>query len=260
MIIDIENAKKELIHYVEEQKEKNLKVPRKLAHIMRVTKNSKELATKLNLEEEQIQLAELIGLLHDIGRFEQYKKVNAKTDSINLDTTTKFNHGEAGIEILKRDHYIRNYIKQDKYDDIILTAIYEHNRYELSQSLTKEQELFSKIIKDADKIDLIYEAVDIYWQKPEDIKEIENGKLSEKMLENFYHKKLADNRNSISKTDEILRFASFIYDINFPCSLRILKENNNISKMINRFQYQLPKTKEEMQKVKEIVEKELSRD
>ena len=80
------------------------------------------------------------------------------------------------------------------------------------------------------------------------------------MLENFYHKKLADNRNSISKTDEILRFASFIYDINFPCSLRILKENNNISKMINRFQYQLPKTKEEMQKVKEIVEKELSRD
>ena len=64
--------------------------------------------------------------------------------------------------------------------------------------------------------------------------------------------KLADNRNRISETDQILRYASFIFDINFPYSFEILKKNDYISKMIDRFNYQIPETKEEMMKVKRI--------
>ena len=93
----------------------------------------------------------------------------------------------------------------------------------MSSGLTKEQELFCKIIKDADKLDLIYEAVSIYWQTPEAIKKIEEGELSEKMLKDFYEYKLADNRNRISETDQILRFTSFIFDINFTYNFKVLK-------------------------------------
>lgn len=249
-MIEIEKAKQELIKHVEEQKIEDRRVDNKLKHILRVAEISEKIATELELSEEQIKLAKLIGLLHDIGRFEQYKIT---------DSTQGFNHGEAGVEILKKDNYLRKYIKEDKYDDIILTAVYEHNRYELSKGLTKEQELFSKIIKDADKIDLIYEGAEIYWQKPEDIEEIENGKLSEKMLEDFYRHKLADIRNRVSKTDQILRFTSYAFDINFSYSRKILKENDNINKMIDRFHYQVPKTKEEMEKVKRIINEEIRR-
>lgn len=251
-MIEVEKAKQELINYVKQQKIDNPKVIRKLEHIMRVAEISRKLAIDLKLTEEQIKLAELIGLLHDVGRFKQYQIFNENTNSIILDTSEKFNHGEVGVEVLKKDNYIRKYIKENKYDEIIYTAIYEHNRYELSRGLTEEKELFCKIIKDADKIDLIYEGVDIYWKQEEEVQEIEAGKLSKEMLKDFYQYKLANNRNRVSKTDQILRFTSFVFDINFLYSFKVLKENNHISQMIDRFCYQLPETKVEMKKIKEI--------
>lgn len=108
------------------------------------------------------------------------------------------------------------------------------------------------MIKDADKIDLIYEGAEIYWKEPKVIEEIEGAKLSHKMLEDFYQYRLADIRNKISQLDEVLRFTSYIFDIHFGYSFKILKENNYISKMIDRFDYQIPETKREMMKVKEI--------
>ncbi len=75
------------------------------------------------------------------------------------------------------------------------------------------------------------------------------------MLEDFYLKKLANNKNRISEADQILRFSSFIYDINFKCTFEMLKQSNNMSKMIDRFDYKIPKTKQEMMKIKEIVNK-----
>ena len=69
-MIAIEKAKKELVSHVNELKINSPRVQMKLGHIMRVAENCKRLANDLGLTEEQIQLAELIGLLHDIGRFE----------------------------------------------------------------------------------------------------------------------------------------------------------------------------------------------
>lgn len=249
-MLDIEKAKKELIKHVKEQKIDNPKVENKLAHILRVAQISKELATNLQLPKEQVDLAELIGLLHDIGRFKQYKIT---------DQNKEFNHGEEGVKLLKEDNYLRKYIEEDQYDDIILTAIYEHNRYELTKGLTKEQELFSKIIKDADKIDLIYEGAKIYWKSPEVTKSIEEGKLEPQMLQDFYQEKLADNRNAKSKIDQVLSFISFVFDLNFSYSLQEIRKSGNIDKMIDRFCYKVEETKEEMKKVKEVVNEYLER-
>lgn len=245
-MIDIENAKKELVKHVNELRIHNPRIQMKLGHIIRVAENCKKLAIHLKLTQEQIQLAELIGLLHDIGRFEQYKIIDKKQKE-------KFNHGEAGVEILKKDNYIRKYIEEDTFDDIIYTAVQEHNKYQISEGLSQEKELFCKIIRDADKLDLIYEGAVIYWEESERKRQVEEGKLSEKMLENVYQKKLADSRNSISETDQILRFASYIFDINFSYSFKVLKENDNISKMIDKFYYQISETRDEMAKVKKIV-------
>ena len=251
-MIEIERAKRELEKHFQELEKKDRKTERKVGHMYRVANISKKIATKLNLTEEQIQLAELIGLLHDIGRFEQYKKFDQTVDSKTLDNLQLFDHGKAGVEVLKENNYIRKYIEEDKYDDIIYTAIYEHNKYELTKGLEKEKELFCKIVKDADKIDLLEEAVLVYWQTPEEIKKIEEGSLSPKMLQDFYEHKLADNRNRISQTDQILRFTSFIFDIHFPYSYEIIKEKDSVNRMIDRFDYQLPNTKEEMMKIKKI--------
>ena len=136
-MIDIEKAKKEFINHVNKIEIDNPRVQTKIGHTFRVAENCKKIAISLELTEEETKLAELIGLLHDIGRFEQYKIYDKNTNSIILDNNIKFNHGEAGVGVLKKDNYIRNYIDDNKYDKIIFTAVYEHNRYEISKDLTK---------------------------------------------------------------------------------------------------------------------------
>ena len=85
-MIDILKAKKEFAEYVKNYEIKNDKIRLKVEHIERVSQVAKKLATKLELEDEDIKLAELIGLLHDIGRFEELKRYNTYIDrnSINI--------------------------------------------------------------------------------------------------------------------------------------------------------------------------------
>ena len=68
-MIDILKAKKAFAEYVKNYDIKNDKIRLKVEHIERVSQVAKKLATKLELEDEDIKLAELIGLLHDIGRY-----------------------------------------------------------------------------------------------------------------------------------------------------------------------------------------------
>ena len=85
-MIDIENAKRVFKEYVKDYNPNDGKIALKISHILRVTQKSRELAEELNLNEEDTDLAELIGLLHDIGRFEQVRIYNTfyDKDSKNL--------------------------------------------------------------------------------------------------------------------------------------------------------------------------------
>lgn len=243
-MVDVELAKKRFLKYTEKFDLKNENIERKQQHSLRVMQISKEIAKKMKLEKEKIKLAALIGLLHDIARFEQYTIYGTFRDFDSID------HGDYGVQILEKD--IRKYINVDEYDEIIKKSVKNHNKYKIEEGLDIEEELFAKIVRDADKIDIIYEAVDTFWKKEKDVLEIEHGKLSEKMLEDFYSYMVSNSLNSASRADQILRFASFIFDINFKCSFEMLKENDNISKMIDRFNYQIPETREEMQKIKQF--------
>ena len=244
-MVDIELAKKEFLKYTEKFDLKNEHIKGKQQHSLRVMQVSKEIAERLNLNKEDVELATLIGLLHDIARFEQYTIYNTFRDRDSID------HGNYGVQILEKD--IRKYIDVDEYDEIIKKAVKNHNKYRIEEVLNIEEEVFAKIVRDADKIDIIYEAVDSFWKDDKEVLEIENGKLSEKMLEDFYSYRLSNILNSVSRTDHILKYSSFVFDIYFKGSLEILKENDNLNKMINRFNYQIPETREEMNRIKQFV-------
>ena len=70
-MIDIENAKKVFQKYVANFNPEDGRIRLKIEHILRVAEYSKKLAENLQLDEEKIKLAELIGIFHDIGRFKQ---------------------------------------------------------------------------------------------------------------------------------------------------------------------------------------------
>ena len=248
-MIDLEKCKKEFLKYTEKFNFEKEGIKRKQLHSLRVMEESKKVAKALKLNKEEIELAELIGLLHDIGRFEQYNRENEQCNEMLLD------HANLGVEILVKDDYIKKYIDDKYYIPIILKAIKNHNKLKIEDDLNEEELLYAKIIRDADKLDIFYEGVEIYWNTKKEKENIENSKISSKIEEQLKNekqvKKLGNERNDT--VDSLLMLLSYIYDINFRETLEIIDKENYVNKILNRFDFKDEKTKEQIEELKEIL-------
>ena len=248
-MIDLEKCKKEFLKYTEKFDFEKEGIKRKHLHSLRVMEESKKVAKALKLNKEEIELAELIGLLHDIGRFEQYNRENEQCNEMLLD------HANLGVEILVKDDYIKKYIDDKYYIPIILKAIKNHNKLEIEDDLNEEELLYAKIIRDADKLDIFYEGVEIYWNTKKEKENIENSKISSKIEEQLKNekqvKKLGNEKNDT--VDSLLMLLSYIYDINFRETLEIIDKENYVNKILNRFDFKDEKTKEQIEELKEIL-------
>lgn len=246
MEINLENAKEKFINYTETYNLKDENIKRKQQHSLRVMKISEQIATKLKLDKEQIQIATLIGLLHDIGRFKQYTEIGLG------DNIEGFDHGNYGVKILFEDGMIRKFIETDQYDEIIKKAIKNHNKFAIEDGLTQEELLFAKIIRDADKIDIIYESEYIFYKGQEEL--INQSILTEKIYNQFMKKTLVKKEKNVKLKfiDDIVCVLAFIFDINYKTSFKILKEKDYISKILNRYNFEDEKTSQRVEKIKKL--------
>lgn len=230
-MINLNKAKEKFEKYVKPYGRDNIKICKKIEHSYRVVEVSEKIAISLNMQGEDLELAKLIGLLHDIGRFEQIRIYDTFSDKDSID------HADLGIKILFDDGLIRNFIKDDKYDKIIYKAIKNHNKYRIEEGLNAEELLHAKIIRDADKTD-IYE---VYIR---DIESNENAifnydniskeKINTKVLEYINKYELVDRYDTVNEADRYAAALAFIFDFNFDKGLEIVKEKQYIDKLINR--------------------------
>lgn len=246
-MIDIQKAEEEFFKYRNLFDKENANIQRKYEHTKNVEKNSEIIAESLNLNNEQIKIAKLIALLHDIGRFEEYKEL--KKEKTFLDSKPS-NHGEYGIAILKKDKFVRKFIQEENYDELIYTAIRNHTKKEIEKNLTEEENLFSKILRDADKLDILCLSVTTYW-KEDDIN-IENEKINEEVFEAIIHKKTVDNKLVTNQVNKLVSKLALIFDINFRQSFIILKKNDYFNKVIERFKFKDIETLEKINDIKII--------
>ena len=246
-MIDIKKSKDEFMKDTNNYDIENENIERKIYHSLRVMEISKKIATNMGLENEKIELATLIGLLHDIGRFEQFKIYQTYSDLESID------HGDLGADILKQNNFIRNFIKEAKYDEIILKSVQNHNKYKIADDLNKEEKLFCKIVRDADKIDILYEAIEIFWKKGRE--EIQNDLISDKVYNEFLNKKLIKKDKNMKKNgiDKLVLMLAFVFDINFHESLEILKKEDYLNKILNNFDFKRQDTKEKIENIRNVL-------
>lgn len=243
MSINLEKAKEEFIKYTENYDLGNVRIKGKQLHSLRVMEISKQIAEGLKLSQEEIELASLIGLLHDIARFEQYTKYKTFRDLDSID------HGDYGVEILQHD--IRKFIETTQYDEIIKKAVKNHNKYKIEEGLSKHEELFAEIVRDADKIDIFYESVEYFWKEKEYI--VENSTITEDVIEQFNNCvqiKRRKERRSENSINEIVSVIAFIFDINFKESFKIIKSENYINRNLDRYNIRDEYTKNEIEKIR----------
>ena len=124
-MIDINEAKKIFNEFVKKYDTNNEMIDTKYNHTFRVCENSLNICKSMNLNKEDTNLAYIIALLHDLGRFEQAKKYKTFNDSKSID------HANYACKILFDDNLIRKFIKTNEYDLIIKKSIYNHNKYEI---------------------------------------------------------------------------------------------------------------------------------
>ena len=227
MYIDLDNAVSKFKIYTKQFDTKDKNIDRKIYHSIRVMKVSKDIATRLNLTQEKIEIASIIGLLHDIGRFDQYKIHQTYRD------LESFDQGDYGVEILKNN--IRNYVKTDKYDDLIFKAIKNHNKFAIEEGLNSEELLFAKIIRDADKTDILYESANIFFKGDEE--DVNSSTVADEVFDEVMNKKLVKRKKGrrIDYIDNVISVMAMVFDINFKETFQIINEKNYVIDTLKRY-------------------------
>ena len=245
--MDFELAEKSFQEYLKNYDTNDGSIALKIKHTYEVVKKSEYIANGLGLDKENIELAKIIALLHDIGRFEQIKEFGEFNDK-------KIEHAEFGVKVLFDNGLIRKFIDEDKYDNIIYKAIYNHNKYKIEENLNEKELLQCKIIRDADKLDNFRvkekDKLEDMFPKIYNEKTINYEIISEKVYEDFMqHKciKLEDRKTII---DYWVCVIAFIFDLNFDISLQYVKENNYIDILVNRIEYKNYTTKQKMEDIR----------
>ena len=197
-------------------------INRKLFHSKRVAIINAKLAMDLKWSLDDVKLAKQIGLLHDIGRFDEWKKFKKYGK-------TKFDHGEHGINILKSNNYINKFnVLKEADKDILYEAIYYHNKYQLPKNINKH----AKLLRDADKIDILY--LHTINNKLYSYNNNYSNIISSKIHKDFMEEKCILVEDVNTYAEFIVLTLAFIYDINYEYSIKIIKENNFINKIYNK--------------------------
>lgn len=241
-MVDLDKAKTYFYEYADRYDADVPRIRLKITHIEQVAANSRKLSGLVGLSEEYQDLAELIGWLHDIGRFEQVKLYNTFSDRQSI------NHAQKSVEVLFQDHEIRNFITTDRYDRIIERAISNHNKLQIDADLSKQEELFCKLIRDADKLDIFRNYL---TERLEDLvhlktKDVSSEVLSAEFYQAFYDEKPLKFADCKTNMDFLVCILAFIYDFNFKESLEIINTENYIPRFIERIDAKDPTTRRQM--------------
>ena len=240
-MIDLDKAKIFYKEYISNYNPENPKIALKIAHIFRTAEKAKKIAINLNLSEEDVELAELIGMLHDIGRFEQLKRYNTYNDRESI------NHGEYGVKILFEDRLIEKFIDDRQYDRIIYLAIINHNRDKIEEGLNERELLHCKIIRDADKWDIFYVSV---TESNEALWGTSNPVFNQEITPEIFDEYMKIGRIDYSKRkgneDSFITHIAHVFDIYFDYTLENIVEENYMEVIRNRYKYNNKKLKEQL--------------
>jgi len=198
-------------------------------HIFRVVEETATLGREIGLGLQELALAKTIALLHDIGRFEQYALYNTFADGRSV------NHAELGVAILGRTGILSGCAASRQ--DLILRAILYHNRAVLPSEESDECLFYTRLLRDADKLD-IWRVVTDYYHRADctrnpaiELDLPDTPGVSAPVFEAMMQKKIVETRHMRNLNDFKLLQMGWIFDINFPPTFRHVRERRYLEKI-----------------------------
>ena len=198
----------------------------KIEHTGKVCDNMHILATGEGLSSEEGLIAASVALLHDVGRFPQYRRWRTFRDS------ESDNHARMSIEVI-RDHTILNTLTADERL-LIEEAVRFHNLLALPLRFKSPTALFIRLIRDADKLDIWRVFLD-YFRQPEDLRPSavtlgfpDLPEVTPACLRELAAGRVIRLEDVRVLNDFKLLLISWVYDLNFSSSYRLVDNNNHL--------------------------------
>lgn len=273
-VINRENVINAFAEYVRNYDPSDEKIKLKIDHTYRVAGLCQRIAESLGLSEPDVDIAWLLGMLHDIGRFEQIRRFGTFNDVQSVD------HAEFGADLLFKEGLIRKFaegyyeecelarsgneeaeqiIKNNEHHNkdtgLLEMAIRQHNKYRVKEDLTERQRMFCDILRDADKVDIFKVNADIPMEIIYDVttEELKNGVITKEVLESFYKKETVLKSVRRSAVDHIVGHISLLFELVYKESYRQAKEQGYGYKLLD-FKSDVPEVNAEFGDMRKYVD------
>ena len=201
----------------------------KQEHTRQVVSCMEALAVGEGLDEADTLLACAVALLHDVGRFPQYRRWRTFRDS------ESDNHARLSVEVIRSEALLDHLSAEERL--LIEEAVRFHNLLELPDQISSPTDRFIRLIRDADKLD-IWRVFLEYYQLPEEERASAVGlgfpdlpEVTQACLTALAEGRIVKLDQARVLNDFKLLQISWVYDLNYATTRRLLLERGYLPKL-----------------------------
>ncbi len=253
--VDRAHVKAQFDEYAGRYDLSDVKIKLKWEHTCYVAQHCDRIARSLSLPEADVDLAWLLGMFHDIGRFEQVRRYHTFQDKVSV------NHAELSADLLFTEGLVDSFLPEQSRTlyRLMDTAIRYHNRYRLPEDLSERERLFANILRDADKVDILRvncqtPRTEIYDLPEEAFRESD---MTDEVYAAVSSCREVDRQYSRTGIDFIMGHVGFVYGLVFPESRKIIAEQGYLEQLL-QIESTNPRTRERLAVVRETVKRYIS--
>ena len=215
----------------------NPRIALKIEHTYHVAEACDAVAREQGWSSDDIDLAWLCGLLHDMGRFEQLRRWDTFKDAESM------SHAALGVGVLFGENpddapattSIRDFIEADEHDELIRASIAYHSDFRLPAQLNERTQRFCDIVRDGDKIDIMRtiadSTVDTILKVDEDA--FLASHFSAPTLAAFDERRCVARDERDEAADYLVGLICFMFELVYPASRALAREQGDIHRLLD---------------------------
>ncbi len=202
----------------------------KYDHTEQVVIEARGIADSLKLPHKERELVLIAAILHDVGRYRQLDEYGTFSDKKSVD------HGDLSRDIVEATPTLR--FLNEKAREIVYTSIAAHNKLSVPNGLTPVADRVTRIIRDADKIDIL-RLLAAHYREPVERRNpvVEMSLPDEPTVRADILDQLIDERSvvvdALANTTELkILQLSWLYDINYLWTFQVLEKRGYVKRVI----------------------------
>ena len=223
----------------------NARIRLKVQHTYRVAELARRIAASAGMPHPDVELVWLLGLLHDVGRFEQVRRWDTFSDGASV------SHAALGVRVLfgegahpeladagneGRIGILRDFVADASEDALIRTAVETHSDFRLPQGLDARTRALCDVLRDADKVDILRAVSEEPMEAIFGVTgaQMRASRISEAPARAFAERRCVRRDERSQPADVLVGFACFAFELVYPESRRAMLEQGYLFALLDQ--------------------------